>query len=113
MDGTVSLAPAYDLISTTIYDGRFGSKLRRSMGMKIGTHENIDNVKTGDFTVFAQDVHVRLQQVVSIGKEIIHKLPSAFNAAVLAAEGEGFSAAGDVASRIMSGCEQRIRVLTP
>lgn len=111
MDGTVSLAPAYDLISTTIYDGRFGSKLSRNMGMKIGAHENIDNVITEDFTAFAQDVHVRLQQVVSIGKEIIHKLPSAFNTAIIAAEGEGFSAAGGVASRILSDCEQRIRVL--
>jgi len=111
VDGTVSLAPVYDLISTAIYDGRFGSKLSRSMGMRIGVHENIDKVKTGDFTIFAQDVHVRLQQVVSIGKEIIHELPSAFNTAVLAAEGEGFSAAGDVASRILSGCEQRIRVM--
>ena len=112
MDGSVSLAPAYDLISTTIYDGCFGSKLSRNMGMRIGFHENIDKVNAEDFNIFARDVHVRLQQVVSLGKELIRRIPLAFNSAVLAAESAGFSAARDVAGRIMCGCEQRVRALT-
>jgi len=111
MDGSVSLAPIYDLISTTIYDGRFGSKLSRNMGMKIGIHENIDKVSAEDFNIFARDVHVRLQQVASLGKELIREIPLAFNSAVLAAESAGFSAAEDVAVRITSGCEQRARIL--
>jgi len=110
-DGTVSLAPVYDLICTTIYDGRFGSKLSRNMGMRIGIHENIDRVSAEDFSIFARGVHVRVQQVTSLGKELIQKIPSAFNSAVLAAEGAGFSAAGDVARRILYDCEQRTRVL--
>jgi len=113
MDGTVSLAPVYDLISTSIYDGSFGSKLSRNMGMRIGLHQNIDKVNAEDFNVFARDVHVRLQQVVNLGQEIILKIPSAFNSAVLAAERAGFSAALDVAGRIMHGCEQRARTLAP
>jgi len=113
MDGTVSLAPVYDLISTTIYDGRFGSKLSRNMGMKIGSHENIDKVNAEDLSIFARDVHVRLQQVVSLGKELIRNIPLAFKSAVLAAEDAGFSAAGEVAGHILYGCEQRTRVLTP
>ena len=112
-DGSITLAPAYDLISTTIYDGRFGSKLSRSMGMRIGVHENIDRVDTEDISIFARDVHVRLQQVVSFGKELIHKLPPALSSAVIAAEHAGFSAAGDVAGRILEDCEKRIRVLMP
>jgi len=113
MDGCISLAPAYDLISTTIYDGRFGSKLSRNMGMRVGLHENIDKVNAEDFSIFARDVHVRLQQVVNLGKELIRDIPLAFKSAVLAAENAGFSAAGDVAGRIMHGCEQRARFLTP
>ena len=112
LDGTVSLAPVYDLISTTIYDGRFGSKLSRNMGMRIGLHENIDKVNTEDFNIFARDVHVRFQQVVSLGKGLIREIPLAFNSAILAAESAGFSAARDVAGRIMCGCEQRVRALT-
>jgi len=113
MDGAVSLAPIYDLASTTIYDGRFGSKLSRNMGMRIGAHENIDRVNTEDFGIFARDVHVRLQQVVSLGKELIGILPHALDSAALAAENAGFSAARDVARRIMDDCEQRVRILMP
>ena len=111
MDATISLAPVYDLISTTIYDGHFGSKLSRSMGMRIGLHENIDKVNAEDFVIFARDVNVRLRQVVSLGKELMCKIPPAFKTAVLAAESAGFSAACDVAGRIISGCEQRARAL--
>jgi len=111
MDGTVSLAPIYDLISTTIYDGRFGSKLSRNMGMRIGFHENIDKVNAADFNIYARDVHVRLQQVVSFGKELMSKIPPAFKSAVLAAEDAGFSAADEVAGYIINGCEKRARVL--
>jgi len=113
MDGTVSLAPAYDLISTAIYDGRFGSKLSRNMGMKLGSHENIDKVNAEDLSIFARDVHVRLKQVVSLGKELIRNIPLAFESAVLAAESAGFYAARDVAGHIRYTCEQRARVFTP
>ena len=113
MDGTVSLAPVYDLVSTTIYDGRFGSKLSRNMGMKIGIHENIDKVNAEDFSIFARDVHVRLQQVLSVGKELVRNIPPAFKSAVHAADNAGFSAACDVAGRIMYDFEQRARILMP
>jgi len=110
-DGTVSLAPVYDLISTAIYDGRFGSKLSRNMGMRIGLHENIDKVDAEDFSIFAQNVHVRQQQIVSLGQELIREIPLAFNTAVLTAEDAGFSAARELAGRIMYGFEQRARVV--
>ena len=110
-DGTISLAPIYDLISTAVYDGRYGSKLSRSMGMRIGLHENIDRINTEDFSVFARDVHMRLRQVMSIGVDVISKLPSAFNEAGLLAESKGFSAADEMVSRILTGCERRAKVL--
>ena len=79
--------------------------------MRIGLHENIDKVNGEDFSIFARDVHVRLQQIVILVKELIRKIPLAFNSAVLAAESVGFSAASDVAGRIMYDCEKRARVL--
>ena len=111
IDGTISLAPVYDLISTTIYDGNFGSKLSRSMGMRIGAHENIDRIDAGDFGVFSKDVRMRLQQVKNIGEELMEKLPSAVSLAVNAAEGEGFFSAGEMAERILSGCSRRIKAV--
>jgi len=110
-DGTVSLAPLYDLISTTIYDGRFGSKLSRNMGMRVGMHENIDRIKAEDFEVFAKDVRMRLQQVKIIGEELMDKLQPAFGAAVTAAEEAGFPDAGEIAGRILNGCYLRAKVL--
>lgn len=52
----VRLAPAYDLLSTTLYDGDFGSQLSRSMGMRIGKHANIDKVDAHDFSLLAADL---------------------------------------------------------
>ena len=110
-DGTVSIAPAYDMISTTIYDGRFGSKLSRNLGMRIGMHENIDKVVKDDFAIFARDVHIRHQQIKYFGEELMQKLPEAFDAASLAAERAGFVNAREIAKRIISGCNQRVMVL--
>ena len=110
-DGTVSLAPAYDIISTTVYDGRFGSKLSRNLGMRIGMHENINKVVKDDFDMFARDVRVRPQQIRFFGEDLMQKLPAAFNAAILAANREGFSNAREIAARIMDGCSQRSKVL--
>jgi len=106
-DSTVSLAPVYDLISSTIYDGSFGSKLNRGMAMKIGVHENIDKINVDDINIFARDVQIRLQQVKTIGNEIAEKLPHAFAVAAGEAEKLGFSDAGMMADRIMSGCNKR------
>ena len=106
-DGTVSLAPAYDMISTTVYDGRYGAKLSRNLGMRIGMHENIDRVTKDDFTAFAADVHMRLRLIKSFGEELTQKLPYAFYDASLAANREGFRDAREMAGRILEGCTQR------
>jgi hypothetical protein len=83
------------------------------MGMRIGNHENLDKVCLEDFTLFANDVHLRIRQVKHIGEEMIQALPSAFEAAVLEAERKGFTTAGTMANRIMNGCNIRSRILLP
>ena len=110
-DGTVALAPAYDLISTSLYDGRFGEKLSRNMGMRIGGHENLDRVNPEDFKSFAGDIRVRNNQVRKTGEEIMRKLTPAFNAAAQAAEKEGFTGAREISDRILSGCEKRSEMM--
>jgi len=106
-DGSISLAPAYDLISSTIYDGRFGSKLSRGMAMRIGMHENIDKINSEDFVIFARDISVRLQQIKIIGNELIEKLPTAFSQAVTEAEKIGFSDAEMIMERILTETGKR------
>lgn len=110
-DGTVSIAPVYDLISTSVYDGIFGSKLSRGMGMRIGQHENIDKINEADIRIFADNVRVRLSQVKLIGSEIISSIPSAFDAAVYEADKNGFSNADEMACRIIKECENRAKII--
>jgi len=111
-DDTVSLSPVYDLICSTIYDGRFGSKLNRSMAMKIGTHENIDKINTDDMKIFAGEVHIRYQQVKSIGNEIIEKLPDALKSAVIEAEIAGFKNSKMLAERIYNDSLKRSKIIS-
>ncbi|MDR2106752.1 MAG: HipA domain-containing protein [Coriobacteriales bacterium] len=59
--GTLSLAPAYDLLSTTYY----GDRLLRSMAMAIGQHSVIDRVDDEDFALFAKDTDISLAAVTS------------------------------------------------
>ena len=110
-DGTVSLSPAYDLICSTVYDGNFGSKLNRGMAMKIGAHENIDKINTDDIKIFAGDVHIRFQQVKSIGTEIVEKLTDALKTAVIDAEAVGFNRASMLAERIIKDSFKRAKVI--
>ena len=106
-NGTVSLAPTYDIISTAIYDGRFGTKLSREMAMRIGKHENLDKIDSNDFSEFAKSVGMRKRQVLTIAEEIIEKMPNAFETASVAAEAKGFSEATSITSRIIRGCDKR------
>ena len=110
-NGTVSLAPAYDLICTTIYDGRYGAKLSRSMGMKIGLHENIDKVQAADFMQFSQDIHLRIEQIEQLVEELGHRLQTAFTTSAIEAETLGFCAASEIASRILEDSTKRAEVL--
>ena len=110
-DRTVTLTPAYDMISTTIYDGRFGSKLSRNMGMKIGLHENIDKINTDDFMLFSKEIRTNLNQLKSYRDEIISKLPNALNEAAASAIKKGFTNAPDIANRILNGCYKRAEII--
>jgi len=110
-DGTVSLAPAYDLIASTIYDGNYGSKLSRNMGMRIGSHENIDRVDAADFDEFTREIHIRTNQLKAIGEELEYSLHTAFNAAGEEAFALGFTAADELVSRIMENSSTRSKVL--
>jgi len=110
-DGSVELAPVYDLISTSIYDGRFGSKLSRNMGMRFGAHENIDKINTGDLRAFANDVSMRFPHVKRIGEELVQDIETALSSACQVAKSKGFTEADEIYDRIINGCRQRAKTL--
>ena len=57
--GTISLAPAYDLVSTTFY----GDRLLGSMAMRIGKHSSIDKVSAEDMALFSEETGVSLNAI--------------------------------------------------
>ena len=71
--GAVRLAPAYDLVSTTVYDVGFGSELSRTMGMRLGDHANIDRVTHDDFDGLAADLGMSSRALFKIAGELADK----------------------------------------
>lgn len=63
--GSFTLAPAYDLVSTT-YFARFS----REMGMAIGRHRVIDDVDAADFELLAGQLGVGMALIRGIAEEL-------------------------------------------
>lgn len=108
---TVSLAPAYDVLCTTIYDGDHGTKLSRNMAMKIGEHANIDKVSVEDVAGFTRSMKVRPNLTMQIRDDLIDVMKSAFETACDEAVSYGFDAADEVVERIFRGVDERVKVL--
>lgn len=112
-EGTaVSLAPVYDLVCTTIYDGRFGGELSRSMGIRIGDHLNIDKVTPNDFILLARDMRQPKRVAAKTLEELAGSLEAAFEVAAI--EASKVSANNDacaMAQRIVEGAAKRKDVM--
>ena len=108
----VSLAPVYDLVCTTIYDGRFGGELNRSMGIRIGDHLNIDRVTPSDFLLLARDMRQPKRVAATILEELVGSMEAAFETAAieLAKVGAGDDAYA-MAQRIVAGAAKRKDVM--
>ena len=107
---SVSLAPAYDLVSTAVYDGRFGAKLSRSMGLRVGEHLNIDKVNASDFELLAKELRQPVRQAAVECARLREGLPDALRRAAEQAASSGFGEeAGALADRILFGAKVRMR----
>ena len=110
----VRLAPAYDLLSTSIYDGAFGGKLSRSMGLRFGRHVNIDKVDAEDILQVAKELRQPSKTAKAIAGRLADDLAGAFDKAVsdLTASCSGWSnEAEQLAARIVEDAEKRKAVL--
>jgi serine/threonine-protein kinase HipA len=110
----VRLAPAYDLLSTSIYDGAFGGKLSRSMGLRLGRHVNIDKVDAEDILQVAKELRQPLKTARAIAGRLADDLAGAFDKAVsdLTASCSGWpNEAEQLAARIVKDAEKRQAVL--
>ena len=109
---SVVLAPAYDLVATTVYDGRFGAELSRSMGVRIGEHLNIDKVTTKDFEQLARTFYQSKRAMSDIHEQLAESIESALDAAISDAQELGVEKnATELTNRIMIGVRKRVKVL--
>lgn len=109
---SVRLAPAYDLVSTAVYDGRFGARLSRSMGLRMGSHLNIDKVDADDVALLARLLRQPSNAARVERERLCEGLQAAFSQAVEDAVQFGFGKqAGELAERILFGAKVRMKAL--
>lgn len=77
--GSVRLAPAYDLVSTTVYGESFGSELSRSMGMRLGGHANIDRVTCDDFDGLASDLGMSTRALAKLASSLVERIEVSYD----------------------------------
>jgi len=107
---SVRFVPAYDLVSTAVYDGRCGAKPSRSMGLRVGEHLNIDKVNADDFDLLAKELRQPAWQAADERARLRHELPDALRRAAEQAVCSGFGEEADaLADRILFGAKVRMK----
>jgi hypothetical protein len=108
---TVKASGAYDLLSTTVYDGSFGAELARGMGMRIGRHANIDRVAPEDFTLLANECGLSKERLFAMARKLVEQVANRFDEAKQELAQATADDIGELASRIWTGIEARSRTL--
>lgn len=108
---SVKLAPAYDLVSTTVYDGEYGAALSRQMGMRVGEHGNIDRITSNDFLALGKILGYRSRVFRVLVQNVCDAVDGCFDSVVHDAAHETGLDTEELAARIWNGVEQRRLVL--
>ena len=96
----MKLAPLYDAVSTTIYQG-----LTDKLSMKIGKQYEIKKVSRSDFSLMAQELDLSPSAVYSVFNEFGAKLDDAFEKLL---KDKRVNSA--IASLIQSGIKERMNI---
>lgn len=110
--GAIALAPAYDLVSTTVYDGSYGAEISRSMGMRIGEHANIDRITIDDFMLLAADVMVSEVYLAEMGEALSRAITAHFEETANQLIDRACEGTAELAERIWLGIEKRMRLFS-
>lgn len=102
----VRLSPAYDLVPTAIFP-----RFSREMGMNIGTHRNIDEINSRDFSLFANELSISPNLLRKLAKKMIHTLPSAIMVEAYKQEALGFETLSYDAEDLVDDLQTRLHVL--
>lgn len=103
---TIQLAPCYDLVNTTIYDG-----LTHTMGILIGSTGDIDKITREDFGQLAEIMGVSKKTMFARLDDMAEKFTAAlsFEADALAENWSSQAQAEEIGTLILADSERRIR----
>ena len=93
---TVSLAPAYDLISTAVYP-----ESSRSMAVCIGGEQELDRITREHFAIAANEIGIGRTAALNRFDEMAAAFPEALLAAAEEVSSAGFHSARDLSQRIL------------
>lgn len=101
---TLRLAPAYDLVSTTLYP-----RYSRDLAMRIGGARSIDDVDVGALFCMAEDLGISSKALVGLAGPIVKRIASAVEEA---AEGDAaYKSTAYVAEDLIEDMRPRLEVL--
>lgn len=103
---TISLAPAYDLVSTTAY-ARFST----SMGARLGTTREIGDVTPQDLRLAAEDLGVTEAFLRKVAGELAVQVYPSFRRAAARLDAQGFDLASYISDNIEEEISSRVAVL--
>lgn len=98
-----TLAPFYDLLSTTVYP-----ELERKLSMKIGKENHIDKIDASDLAAFAVDIGVRPRLVAAELEGLLAKADTAWE---VASKSDRLELYGNLTERVRDDWRRRARRL--
>lgn len=96
---SIRLAPAYDIISTVVYDSS-----TREMSMKIGNALDIEDVTTESFEQAASEIGLGKSLAMKRYNIMFDKFERSLREAALELANEGFGAAMNICGKILEKC---------
>ena len=100
------LAPFYDLVSTTYYDGLSGS-----LAMSIGGKRKLELIDRAAFEREAVSLRLATREAERILDDLVDRVPDAVHDSARALADMGFPAATEIGDRIAQGAESRAKAL--
>lgn len=96
---SIRLAPAYDILSTCIYD-----ECTRKMSICIGDKTSLDEINRNSFAEAAREIGLGVNMAMKHFDSMAEKFESSLWKAVEAVSNEGFGMAEEIGQRIMGKC---------
>ena len=82
-DGTVSLAPAYDIMSTLYYSAAFGRPMNSTLGLFVNGKRDINEVTVEDLLAEAKRWGIKYRVAQSVLYQLLERLPDAVDQAAV------------------------------